>query len=424
MRKLLKVLSIALLFPALLVGQQATLNSAQPNQAPISATAITLLPTVQPPVPSGSVARLGNPGQRTFYYWVVASGSFLSSAPAGPFELDQAPNLYGTGIGAQISWAPSVGALAYDVLRTTTPVPPSGACNCAVATLLYGATSYTDTNGSLSAYTVASVDPAAYAVQMTNQGGSLSLSNPFSAPSISSPSITTTGSEYFYRQGYLSNPTTDGQLMYRSSGLAPTGYGRWVYYSARLSGSGVRTLVPAEDVYGDGMMNPAGYFQNTGLNGYPYCAGFSPADTQAITWSNIGSCWQSANVGSSTSGLSDWTNSGAANGSMPTWNSSTGKWTPSPASATVSLYNCGSATSCTTSAVTQPRIEITGSLAAVSTGTTVTFPISFTSTTTYLCVASEQSSSGSDVKVAIASASSITLTPGVSSTVNYICMGY
>ncbi len=125
-------------------------------------------------VPNASVARTGNPGRRTLYYWIVTHGAAGASTPAGPFVIPQAPDALSVSNYITVSWAPAVGATSYDVLRTLTPTPPRGACNCAVATAVT-ATDANDQAEALGAYTVAPLDPAGLAVTLTNVNGALTL---------------------------------------------------------------------------------------------------------------------------------------------------------------------------------------------------------------------------------------------------------
>lgn len=148
---------VLLCCPSLLVAQSASTAAAIANQAPIATPALTLqLSDAPQPVNSATIQTTGNPGMRTMYYWIVSEGVIGQSTPAGPFQFNFAPNLYSSTQGAFISWTPT-NATSYDVLRTTTPVMPSGACDCAVAVDVTG-TSVSDRSESLSAYTVSPVD--------------------------------------------------------------------------------------------------------------------------------------------------------------------------------------------------------------------------------------------------------------------------
>ncbi|HKW76181.1 MAG TPA: hypothetical protein VJN64_11705 [Terriglobales bacterium] len=146
-----------------------------PGQQDFTARSITFnLADPPQPVPFASVSRVGNPGPATFYYWIVSNYAVGNSSPAGPFAGLLGPNSFSASNGFTISWAPAVGAVSYDILRTALPVSPSGACNCAVATAVTSL-STTDQSNSLNSYTVASFDPSTATVQAQNKDGILNF---------------------------------------------------------------------------------------------------------------------------------------------------------------------------------------------------------------------------------------------------------
>jgi hypothetical protein len=156
-------------------------------------------------VPNASVFVSGNPGPATYFYWIVTNTIVGASSPAGPFQLSNAPNTLSGSNFNQISWANVLGAVSFDVLRTSTPAPPVGACNCAVATAVAGS-SVNDQANSLNAYTVNTFDPSTVLWTITNEssaagvsqitfrvggfaklslasnGGAVTLPTPFTAP--------------------------------------------------------------------------------------------------------------------------------------------------------------------------------------------------------------------------------------------------
>jgi hypothetical protein len=135
-----------------------------------------LLLNAPQPVTNASVSVSGNPGPATYYYWIVTQTSVGASSPAGPFQVINAPNTLSVSNFNQISWATAPGGATYDVLRTSTPGPPFGACNCAVATALIGNV-VSDQSNSLNAYTVNTLDPATQTVTLSNQGGAFTTSS-------------------------------------------------------------------------------------------------------------------------------------------------------------------------------------------------------------------------------------------------------
>lgn len=128
------------------------------------------LPLADPPqkVPSATVSVSGNPGPATYFYWIVTNSLVGASSPAGPFAIATAPNTLGVSNFNVISWSTSLGGVNYDVLRTSTPGPPSGACNCAVATAVTGNT-VNDQSNTLNAYTVNTLDPSTLLWTLTNE---------------------------------------------------------------------------------------------------------------------------------------------------------------------------------------------------------------------------------------------------------------
>jgi hypothetical protein len=125
------------------------------------------------PVPNASVFVSGNPGPATYYYWIVTQTSVGASSPAGPFQVVNAPNTLSVSNFNLISWTIVPGS-TYDVLRTSNPGPPFGACNCAVATGVVG-NSISDQSNALSAYTVNTLDPSTRVVTLQNLNGTISF---------------------------------------------------------------------------------------------------------------------------------------------------------------------------------------------------------------------------------------------------------
>lgn len=133
---------------------------------------------LNPPVKvsNASVGVSGNPGPATYFYWIVTNTAVGASSPAGPFTATSAPNTLSGSNFDQISWTSVAGAVSYDVLRTATPAPPFGVCNCAVATAVAG-NSVNDQSNSLLGYTVAPLDPATLVFTITNESQAPGVSN-------------------------------------------------------------------------------------------------------------------------------------------------------------------------------------------------------------------------------------------------------
>lgn len=141
---------------------------------------LTLINAPQP-VQSASVGVSGNPGPATYFYWIVTNTAVGASSPAGPFIVVNAPNTLSGANFNQISWRTVPDAVTYDVLRTSTPGAPFGACNCAVATAVAGNTQNDQAN-SLNAYTVNPLDPSSLTISFTNTGGVLTVLLPGNVP--------------------------------------------------------------------------------------------------------------------------------------------------------------------------------------------------------------------------------------------------
>jgi hypothetical protein len=152
---------------------------------------VTVLADPPQPVQSGSVARTGNPGTGTYYYWIVTTGTAGKSNPAGPFIASAAPATLDSSNFFTITWTPVPNAVSYDVLRTTTLAMPTGACACAITggTGLTSPTK-TDQTNSLGAYTVSTLDPSSLQFRWLNlsSGTGASLLSLFQGNS-TSPSL-------------------------------------------------------------------------------------------------------------------------------------------------------------------------------------------------------------------------------------------
>lgn len=127
--------------------------------------------TAPAPALGASITRSGNPGPRTVYYWIVAKYPVGDAQMAGPFRGTNGPNsLSGSDFFSIAATLPQ-GATAYDVLRTSSPVPPSGACTCAVTggTAVPAGSTVDDQNDALGAYTVNPFDLNSLGLTLTNE---------------------------------------------------------------------------------------------------------------------------------------------------------------------------------------------------------------------------------------------------------------
>ena len=139
-----------------------------------SAPSVTTSQLVQPvftlnPVPvslSGQV--VGQGGPQTYYYWTVTNYTLGATSPFGPVAVSQAPYTLSSGDYVQLFPAYIPGIVSVDILRTSTPQAPSGACNCAVATAVTSG-SVNDQSNSLSSYTVNPINVNSFQTTLTNE---------------------------------------------------------------------------------------------------------------------------------------------------------------------------------------------------------------------------------------------------------------
>ena len=117
----------------ILNGQARAQNISTIQPTPITAVGIPLTGAPQGPT-SASVSLIGanGPTSNTIYYWIVSDFLIGNSNPAGPFYAYQAPATLSGSNYETVSWSSVQGAVTYDVLKTTTPQAPTGACACAV----------------------------------------------------------------------------------------------------------------------------------------------------------------------------------------------------------------------------------------------------------------------------------------------------
>jgi trimeric autotransporter adhesin len=120
-----------------------------------------------PPVSNANTALVGNPGNSTYYYWLVTNYTLGQSSPQGPFAVTNAPAVL-SGLNYITITPQYLPGATVDVLRTTSLAPPTGTGFYAVAT---GNTSGTinDQGGSLGSYTIAPVTPQNFGLSMANE---------------------------------------------------------------------------------------------------------------------------------------------------------------------------------------------------------------------------------------------------------------
>lgn len=107
-----------------------------------------------PPNASILARYFGSAGATSYYYWVVARYPYGYSYTNGPATVTSAAASLSSSDAVNVSWSSVTGATGYDLLRTASATPPSGACNCAVTTNTTS-TAYNDVGAALQTYTVA-----------------------------------------------------------------------------------------------------------------------------------------------------------------------------------------------------------------------------------------------------------------------------
>lgn len=145
-----------LIFVAMLILTAAASAFAQAGPGVFSNVTTPQL-TVQPqnPVPqvTSASAAASVQGSTAYFYWIVTNSAGTYSLPAGPFVVPNGPASLSSTVFNTITFTPLAGGYSYDILRTTSSVSPTGACNCAVAIgTLAGVIK--DTSNSLQNYTV------------------------------------------------------------------------------------------------------------------------------------------------------------------------------------------------------------------------------------------------------------------------------
>lgn len=119
------------------------------------------------PVPGATIAVVGQPGQATWYFWASANYQ-LGNVVSALGSIQNAPNtLSGQNYVTIFPNQYPSGVTNVDILATHTPVAPSGACNCAVATHLTAGGANFQSN-SLSSYTVSILNPSAFNLTLKN----------------------------------------------------------------------------------------------------------------------------------------------------------------------------------------------------------------------------------------------------------------
>lgn len=150
------------------------------GQAPTFSTRQLVLPLQNNPqqVSGISASKVGGgTGSASYFYWVVPVYTIGKGPLSNSAFIGNVVNTLSGSQGVRVSWSvPSNPPASYDLLRTTTPVPPIGACACAVATAIT-LTTQDDTSNSLGAYTVATLNPDTLPLELANEAISTGVSH-------------------------------------------------------------------------------------------------------------------------------------------------------------------------------------------------------------------------------------------------------
>ena len=157
------LLSFLIVATTLVVGQQQA-PPIETSQLSLPIYSVNIAPATQ-----ANTSIVGNPGTTTIYYWMVSNFLLGQSSPQGPFIVNTAPTTLSSGNYVIFTPVyPGGGLLSIDLLKTSTPVMPIGACACAVATGLTSG-SVNDQSNSTSSYTVNPAKPSIYDLFLQNE---------------------------------------------------------------------------------------------------------------------------------------------------------------------------------------------------------------------------------------------------------------
>jgi hypothetical protein len=152
-----------------------------PPATPITTAQITFPVFTLNPSPAIGVTLglVGSYGQQTIYYWIATNYTVGRANLVGPFPITNAPNtLTGSNyVSVSPIFPAGSGPASYDVLKTLTPIQPSGACACAVQTAVAIGTVTNDQSNSTSGYTVTIFNLAPLTITVQNEVQSSGISH-------------------------------------------------------------------------------------------------------------------------------------------------------------------------------------------------------------------------------------------------------
>lgn len=106
-----------------------------------------------PAINTGNTTIVGNLGNSTYYYWVIANYPQGVVLPTGSIKVVQAPTTLNSSNYVKVTWNGLANVTYYSVLKTLTPAIPVGVCTCLVVDNLTNST-YNDQSSSLGIYVV------------------------------------------------------------------------------------------------------------------------------------------------------------------------------------------------------------------------------------------------------------------------------
>ena len=304
--RIIAILSLLVSSAAFAQNQQTT------SQAiPITTSQITLpVYTLNPAPASGaSIGIVANPGKQTIYYWISANYPVGSATLAGPFVITQAPGTLSSSHYVTINPTLPGGVTSYDVLKTSSPIQPSGACACAVATGVSPGTVTNDQSNSTSAYTVAPVNTGLLVLTLANEVQSAGVShlilrqNGVFVADLSTGGggvVTGSGTDGIYAVWTGTHSLGNGSLVQNGSTLqfgtsSQTSFPSVVFYApstVAMAATDTRTCLGNPCA---GLLNETSYTGSVGLGSVPLVgndvavdhAGGSSSSTTAVTGTSI-----------------------------------------------------------------------------------------------------------------------------------------
>ena len=162
---------------ALLLGLTTSVVMAQAGPPVNTIQLILPLNASFTPASQANVTLVGNPGPQIACYWLVSHFVFGEGSPVLIVCQQNLPNALSSSNYIQVVPVYPTGVTSVDLLKTATAAPPSGACNCAVAT---GVTSgaINDQSNSTNSYTLNPFNPSNFTLTIDNEVISAGVTHP------------------------------------------------------------------------------------------------------------------------------------------------------------------------------------------------------------------------------------------------------